>query len=514
STAAVNYTISGLPSTGASVEFHEASGAHDIVVWAEPDIWNDATHQEITAPTSQVTVNLGATYHSVVVYDPLVSAQAQKTYTDVSQITVGVTDHPLIIEVNGSGATTGGTTGGATTPPAPAAPTGLSDAAIVGGYVNAAHNTATQALTGISTAGATITVYDGAAKLGTATADSTGHWGYTLGGLADGAHALTATATTAGGVSASSAALTFTVDTVAPGAPSGLADSAIVNGVVDAAHDTASQTLTGAAAAGSTVTVYDGAAKLGVVTANSSGQWSYALGQLADGAHSVTATATDQAGNTGPASGALQFTVNTQAASSTPAQPTAPAPTAPHLSDVTATWWKQAALTGEAASGSLVKVYDNGAPIGTATADSSGAWSLATRLGNGVHSFTETATDSAGSTVGSTGVALFSRSTGVQLNGGSGDDVLVGRAGDTLSGHGGHDSFVFNPSFGRETVADFSPASDTIVFDHNLFGSASAVLQHATQSGTSVLIAYDANDVVTLQNTSLSSLTQGNFAFV
>ena len=119
STAAVNYTISGLPSTGASVEFHEASGAHDIVVWAEPDIWNDATHQEIAAPTSQVTVNLGATYHSVVVYDPMQSAQAVQTYTDVSQVTVGVTDHPLIIEVNGSGATTGGATGGTSTPPPP-----------------------------------------------------------------------------------------------------------------------------------------------------------------------------------------------------------------------------------------------------------------------------------------------------------------------------------------------------------------------------------------------------------
>jgi hypothetical protein len=404
----------------------------------------------------------------------------------------------------------------ATTAP-PSAPTGLADTAISNGYVNAAHDTTSQAVTGTAAAGATVTVFDGATKLGAATANSSGQWSYIVGHLADGAHSLTATATdSAGNVSAASGALQFAVDTVAPSAPTGLADSAVVNGVVDAAHNTATQALTGAAEAGATVTIFDGATQLGTATANSSGQWAYTVGQLTDGSHSLTATAADAAGNVGAASGALQFTVNTQVSTggSSSLPPASAAPIVPHVSDITTTWGKGVALTGSAAAGSTVKVYDSGSLIGTVTADSSGDWSLNTRINNGAHSFTEQAIDASGNSVSSTGSAIFKFATGVQLSGGSGDDVLIGRAGDRLTGNGGHDTFVFNPGFGHETVTDFNSSADTIAFDHTLFNSASAVLQHATQSGTSVLITLDSNDVVTLQHTTLSSLSQGNFAFV
>ena len=72
-------------------------------------------------------------------------------------------------------------------------------------------------------------------------------------------------------------------------------------------------TLTGTAEANSTVKVYDGATLLGTATANGSGAWSYTTAALADGAHSLTATATDAAGNTGAASSALSVTVDTTA---------------------------------------------------------------------------------------------------------------------------------------------------------------------------------------------------------
>jgi hypothetical protein len=380
--------------------------------------------------------------------------------------------------------------------------------------VNAAHNTASQALTGSAVAGSTVTVYDGATKLGTVTANATtGQWSYTLGSLADGGHSLTATATTSAGVSAKSAALGFTVDTVAPGAPTALADSAIVNGVVDAAHDTTTQALTGKAEAGASVTVYDGATKLGVASADSAGNWSYTVGHLADGSHSLTAAATDQAGNVGAASGALQFTVNTQTTPPLSPPPPPTTTTAPHVDDVATTSVKpQLALSGEAAAGATVKVFDNGALVGTTTANSAGDWSLNARVGNGngVHSFTETSVDATGATTSSTGAAIFSRAGGIQLTGGNGDDVLFGRSGDTLVGGAGHDKFVFDTSFGRETVQDFDPTTDTISFDHSDFASATDVLQHATQSGTSVLISHGA-DVLTLQNTSLSALHESNF---
>ena len=72
-------------------------------------------------------------------------------------------------------------------------------------------------------------------------------------------------------------------------------------------------TLTGTAEANSTVKVYDGATLLGSATANGSGAWSYTTAALANGAHSLTATATDAAGNTGAASAALSVTIDTTA---------------------------------------------------------------------------------------------------------------------------------------------------------------------------------------------------------
>ena len=61
-------------------------------------------------------------------------------------------------------------------------------------------------------------------------------------------------------------------------------------------------TLTGTAEANATVKVYDGATLLGTTTANGSGAWSFTTAALANGAHSLTAIATDVAGNTSAAS--------------------------------------------------------------------------------------------------------------------------------------------------------------------------------------------------------------------
>jgi hypothetical protein len=106
-TAEPAYAITGLPSTGSSLLFQEDDGAYDIVVWAEPDIWDQAGHKAITAPTASINVSLGATYASVLVYDPLVSDKPLQTYANVSTVSLALVDHPLIVEVKGTPATTG-----------------------------------------------------------------------------------------------------------------------------------------------------------------------------------------------------------------------------------------------------------------------------------------------------------------------------------------------------------------------------------------------------------------------
>ncbi len=108
-----------------------------------------------------------------------------------------------------------------------------------------------------------------------------------------------------------------TIDTTAPGSPAITSFSTDSGVVGDHITNDNTLTLTGTAEASSTVKIYDGATLLNSVTANGTGAWSYTTAALANGAHNLTATATDAAGNTGAASTALAVTIDTTA----PGQP-------------------------------------------------------------------------------------------------------------------------------------------------------------------------------------------------
>ncbi|MCK1362180.1 RHS repeat protein [Bradyrhizobium sp. 199] len=96
----LNYTLSNMPATGNSMVLGKSNGAYELVVWAEPKLWNDPTDTEVSNSAQTVTVNLGAVHHSVKVYDTLTGTTAIASYTDVSTITIAVSDHPLIIEID------------------------------------------------------------------------------------------------------------------------------------------------------------------------------------------------------------------------------------------------------------------------------------------------------------------------------------------------------------------------------------------------------------------------------
>ena len=75
----------------------------------------------------------------------------------------------------------------------------------------------TPVFTGTAEAGSTVTLYDGVALLGTATATTGGNWTITSSALSEGSHSVTATATdAASNTSAHSPSLAVTVDTSAP----------------------------------------------------------------------------------------------------------------------------------------------------------------------------------------------------------------------------------------------------------------------------------------------------------
>jgi hypothetical protein len=96
--SSASYSLSGLPSDGYFVAL-TGNGASYLVVWAEPVIWNQNSDTQSTAPTENVKASLGATYSSVQVYDPYQSASPINSYSSVSSVTLGITDHPLIVKM-------------------------------------------------------------------------------------------------------------------------------------------------------------------------------------------------------------------------------------------------------------------------------------------------------------------------------------------------------------------------------------------------------------------------------
>jgi uncharacterized repeat protein (TIGR03803 family) len=388
---------------------------------------------------------------------------------------------------------------GATPPAKPSEPT---DASAHNGWVNAAGDTAAQTIGGTADAGALVTIFDHGIQVATAIADSSGVWSWKVGVLADGsAHSYAVTATDSSGLtSAMSDALAFTVDTTAPGAPTGLTDAAILGGIVNQARDTAGQMVTGKAEAGALVTIFDNGTKLGTVIANAvTGAWSLALGVLIDGAHSLTATAADAAGNVSAPSAALGFTVDAT-------------PPVPVVENVTSAAKGYSVVSGVSEANSSVTLYDGGQQIGMATADSFGNWSVTAKLNGGsVHEFTETAQDQAGNIGGSTGSAYWANPANKAFVGGAGDDVFIGQKGDTFTGGSGHNHFVFDVGFGTQTVTNFRHGSDQVWFDQTLFGTASQAVAHAHQSGANTVILDSAGDQLILQNVQASTLQAGDF---
>jgi hypothetical protein len=59
------------------------------------------------------------------------------------------------------------------------------------------------------------------------------------------------------------------------------------------------------------VTIYDGDTVLGTVVAGEDGRWSFTPASLEEGAHSLSTTVTDKAGNVSERSPAFELTVGT-----------------------------------------------------------------------------------------------------------------------------------------------------------------------------------------------------------
>ena len=279
--------------------------------------------------------------------------------------------------------------------------------------MGASTNDTMPTVSGTATAGGLVKLYrDGTtAVIGTATADSTGHWVITLvTPLVEGAHILTATVTTAAASeSPPTAAFALTVDATKPIAPVivsstddvGLHKGLIANG---GPSDDSTPTLRGTAEALSTVILYDGAVRLGTTVTDAAGNWIFTpASPLNDGTHPITATATDAAGNVSPPSVTWNELIDT-------ARPVTPVIVtvednfgiyqSTNLASGTPSNDNTPTLTGTAEALNTVTIKDNGVAIATVMANAAGIWTYtpttATKLLDGIHPLTVTSTDAAG----------------------------------------------------------------------------------------------------------------------
>jgi hypothetical protein len=84
----LNYSIPGQPYTVHEILLQKNNGKFELVVWGEQ-----------LAGYNNVTVNLGASYPSVTIYDTTIGTSAIRSLSSVSSVTITVSDHPIIIEI-------------------------------------------------------------------------------------------------------------------------------------------------------------------------------------------------------------------------------------------------------------------------------------------------------------------------------------------------------------------------------------------------------------------------------
>ncbi|CAN7196984.1 Ig-like domain-containing protein [Caballeronia sp. LjRoot31] len=267
-------------------------------------------------------------------------------------------------------------------------------------------------LTGTGTAGNTITLYDGATVIGSATVAGNGTWSVQPAtALINGTHDLYATQTNAAGTSPHSTDISFTVNTTTPATPAAPTTTDDSGNAIAAGSTTADAHphIHGKGTNGDTITVYDNGVVIGSTTVAPDGTWTFTPSpDLPNGSNSITVIETNPAGTSSASSAPIVVVVDT----TTPAKPSTPVLTDDSNASIPAgstTTDGHPHISGTGTAGNIVKVYDGATPIGSAVVDVTGKWTFtpSTDMASGTHTITATQTNAAGTTGAASAAIAF-----------------------------------------------------------------------------------------------------------
>jgi len=329
--------------------------------------------------------------------------------------------------------------------------------------------------------GDTVIIIDNGVEIGTAVVGADGKWEFTPDpALPEGTHDIVVVIKDpAGNESLPSDPHTIIIDTTAPVAPTlslVVDDQGAVTGNLSSGDttDDARPDLSGTAEAGSLVTIYDNGLPIGTAIATN-GTWTFTpTVPLTNGPHTLTVTATDAAGNESVPTPDFNLDVAAGGVPPAPAiitvvddQGSIQGPLAQNASTDDA----QPTVNGTGADGTVITLFANGLPVGSATVVN-GQWSITptTPLGQGLNNLSAVATDAAGNPSPSTGdypINVDTLAPGTPTGQGLTDDVGA-LTGPILSGDTTDDA---NPTFSGMAEA----GSVVMIYDNgNPIGSTTA----------------------------------------
>jgi hypothetical protein len=112
----LDYALSGLQGTDNSMLMQKSDGTFWLAVWNDTRLSGPNSPTDIYVPPHSVTLTLGSAASNIQVFDPLTGTNAVQSASGTGSITFDVPDHPVLVEIGGSGTAPGGNSAGNGTP--------------------------------------------------------------------------------------------------------------------------------------------------------------------------------------------------------------------------------------------------------------------------------------------------------------------------------------------------------------------------------------------------------------